>query len=407
MVTKKETNSEVELNPMVIVDGFKLKKLSIISTFSDIKKIDKAVEKFGVDALSVIPDLTTKKGRESIASMAYKISKKKNSIVSGMIDPSIEEAKALVKKVGAGKKHFEGKMDALRDEIRDPLNKWEEEEKVREQKRISDIKIKISCIINLALLPSGKEHDKNYISEMIEAVDNIDCSAWFDEFAQEALQAKASSKEALSQCLNTVIQKELEAAQQKELAEQKEKLDKEKLVMEAKAKAQERLNKLIMIPSTMFGKTSVELNKKLNSIDLVEINEAEFGELFDQANVAKAQVIVQLGQMAEQQALVESAQKAKEEEAVNQLHQEQAQTPDPTSEGALNETIEGSIKEEPIEQPVKQKVAGGYTTREKITPQQKMMLNVDFWAGEYGIVGSALNDLNNIHEQYFRTIQVI
>lgn len=306
MATAKEATSKTD---MITVEGLiKVKKQNIISVFSDNKKIEPMIKKVREEVSVEKFDLSTKKGREDIASRAYKVSKMKNAVVKQLIDPSVEEYKAAIKGVGAGKSHWNAEMDALRDEVRAPLNKWEEEERVREQKRIDDIKKSISGIINLAALPLGKEYDKNYISEMIEAVDNIDCSEGFEEFAQEALQAKASSKEALSQCLNTVVQKELEAAQQKELAEQQERLDEAQRVMEAKAKAQERLNKLIMIPSTMFGKTSAELNKKLNSIDMVEILESEFGELFDQANVAKAQVIVQLGQMAENQALVESAQ---------------------------------------------------------------------------------------------------
>ena len=323
MATVKEATSKTD---MITVEGLiKVKKQNIISTFSDNKKIEPMIEKVRKEVSVEKFDLSTKKGRDDIASRAYKVSKMKNAVVKQLIDPSVEEYKAAIKGVGAGKSHWNSEMDALRDEIRAPLNKWEEEEKVREQKRVDDIKKSISGIINLAILPQGKEYDKNYISEMIEAVDNIDCSEGFEEFAQEALQAKASSKEALSQCLNTVIQKELEAAQQLKLAEQQEELDEAQRVMEAKAKAQERLNKLIMIPSTMFGKTSVELNKKLNSIELVEILEileSEFGELFDQANLAKNQVIVQLGQMAEQQAKVE---KAEAQETAQTDHEEQLQ----------------------------------------------------------------------------------
>ena len=45
VAAEKETSTKVE-NPMITVDDFKLKKLSVISTFSDNKKIDKAVDKF-------------------------------------------------------------------------------------------------------------------------------------------------------------------------------------------------------------------------------------------------------------------------------------------------------------------------------------------------------------------------
>jgi len=152
-----------------------------------------------------------------------------------------------------------------------------------------------------------------------------------------------------------------------ELAEVEHKrLEKEKIEAEAKIKAeheaeekqrkinefnqiaQNNINHLIAIPASMVGQTSEELNKELNSMDLIEINEAEYGSLFDQANLAKAKVIVQLGEMAEKQAEIEK-------EAVNKLHQEQAQTPAPTANDALKEAIVED--EKPIEQRLAERFA--------------------------------------------------
>lgn len=392
MEKSKEAKSE-----MITVEGLiKIKKLNIISTFSDNKKIQPMIDKVKKEVAVDSIDLKTKKGRDEIASRAYKVSKMKGAVVKQIIDPSVEEYKAAVKSVGAGKKHWNDEMDALRDEVRAPLNKWEAEEKVSEEKRISDIKNKISGIINLSVLPSGHEWDKNYTSEMIEAVDNIDCSEGFDEFAQEALQAKSSAKEALAQCLNNIIQKEIEEQNRIKLADEQEKLDKERLDMELKAKAQERLNTLVMIPSTMFGKTSVELNKKLNSIDLVEINEAEFGELLDQANIAKNKVIVQLGKMAEQQALVESAQiKTNDAELksrggndiVNNTH-EVAKILDRAGADGNAARIEPVCNDEkPDEQP-------------KLSNKDQMMKMLRFWQSEYGVRDGEFNDLLVIINQY-------
>lgn len=399
MATAKEATSKTD---MITVEGLiKVKKQNIISIFSDNKKIEPMIKKVREEVSVEKFDLTTKKGRDDIASRAYKVSKMKNAVVKKLIDPSVEEYKAAIKGVGAGKTHWNSEMDALRDEVRAPLNKWEEEEKVREQKRVDDIKKKISGINDLAILPP--EADKNYISASIEGVDNIDCTNGFDEFAQEALQAKAGAKDILSQRLNSIIQKELEAAQQLKLAEQQEELDEAQRVMEAKAKAQERLNNLIMIPSTMFGKTSVELNKKLNSIDLVEINEAEFGELFDQANAAKAQVIVQLGQMAEQQALVE---KVQEERAKVESEQKQV-----VAEKIIDHVM--AVDEKPVSQrldetfantPDEQSISPTNDQNDKYNPQlsqkDKLIKQLKFWQGQYGVRDTEFRDLMNIINQY-------
>lgn len=313
--TEVSTTSKVVENPMITVEGFKLKKFSIISTFSDTVKIDKAVAKFAKDALSVVPDLTSKKGRDAIASVAFKISKKKTSIVSKMIDPSIEDAKALVKNVNAGKTYFKNKMDDLRDEVRAPLNEWEAAEKIREEKRINDIQVKIKGIHLIINFAPGKKPCKDEITELMEAVDCINCEEGFAEFTQDALQAKSSVKEKLTEMLNVIIQKEITDKAEADLLVQEQKLASERL----KIKAQERLNKLMMIPTTMFGKTSEEIESMIFKVEHTPIIEEEFGEFVQQANESVVTVVHQLGTMLDQV-------KFMEEQAKPEVTQQQAQS---------------------------------------------------------------------------------
>ncbi len=202
-------------------------------------------------------------------------------------------------------------------EVEDLRRKEEvKRKKQAEAERVEKIREQINGIRQFSINIIGKTSED--LQSVIEAVDMIDVSESFAELTQEAMQVKKETLAELTVSLNSAIQNEQLASEREQLRKGREAQEEQNRINELKAKAQELLNKLIMIPSTMFGKTSVELNKKLNSIDFVEINEAKFGELFDQANNAKAQVIIQLGQMAENQKLVENAQK--DNEAQQQLN---------------------------------------------------------------------------------------
>lgn len=401
---EKEINpatTSVELNPMITVDGFKLKKLSVITTFSDTTKIDKAIAKFRKDALSVVPDLTTKKGRDAIASIAYKISKKKTNIVGQMVDPSIEEAKTLVKNVNNGKKHFQSEMDGLRDEVRKPLNEWEAAEKIKEEARIKAINERIDGIHAIATFDPSNPPGKDEIASLMEAVDSIVCEEGFDEFTQDALQAKNRVKEALTERLNAIIQQEL-----KEEAEEEMRLKELELQQQqVKQQAQERVNKLMMIPVSFFGKGSVEIRKKITSLENYEVKDSQFGELTDQAKASVTTVVSQLSSMLQQQLLVEETQakvyleeQAKDNARIpcdknGQVSEENKYPNDP------REPVEGLITNASQSLPEESKPLSKMVTTQ-LTPHQKMIKEVNFWAGEYGVVNSEYSDLMNILNKY-------
>lgn len=81
------------------------------------------------------PDLTTKKGRDAIASMAYKVAQSKVALET--LGKSLaDEAKEIPKKIDASRKAMKETLDAWRDEVRKPLDDWE-----AEQKRLEEIKL--------------------------------------------------------------------------------------------------------------------------------------------------------------------------------------------------------------------------------------------------------------------------
>ncbi|MDU9391894.1 hypothetical protein [Pseudomonas sp. zfem002] len=77
-----------------------------------------------------VPDLTTRKGRERIASLAAKVSKSKTAVEKPGRD-YLRRLKEMPKVVEAELREFVTTMDALRDETRRPLTEWEQAEDAR------------------------------------------------------------------------------------------------------------------------------------------------------------------------------------------------------------------------------------------------------------------------------------
>lgn len=79
------------------------------------------------------PDLATKASRAEIASLAYKVAKTKAPIEAAA-KALTEDFRKRTAAVNAERNDVTGKLDALRDRAREPLDKWEEEEKIREDR---------------------------------------------------------------------------------------------------------------------------------------------------------------------------------------------------------------------------------------------------------------------------------
>jgi len=363
------------------------------------------VDKVRKEVTTETIDLTTKKGRDDIASRAYKVSKMKNAVNKQIIDPSVEEYKQSVKAVGGGKNYWNGEMDSLRDEIRKPLNEWEEKEAIKEKKRVDDITERIQGISVLAVEPQGET--KDHIAEMIEAVDNIDCEIGFDEFTQEALQAKSLSKEILSGRLNEIIKKELEESSRLKMAVQQKELDDRQAKIDLKNKVQERLNTLMMIPTTMFGKKASEINTKIIKLEDYRVDIEEFGDLYEKASESVITVIAQLKVMLDNQCLVEQAQAKQAQKDTDNFNAQNLKvsninaTTQITDNDIVNNTHE-------VAKIIDSAGADGNDARikpvtdglEDLTNKEKMNDQLQFWAKEYGVHGGMYSDLMNIINQY-------
>ena len=101
--------------------------------------MDELLEKIRVEAISFVPDTSTAKGRKEVASMAMKVTKCK-PYLDGKGKDIVDELKKQPKLIDAKRKQMRDFLDDLKNNVRDPLTRWEEHEAARIEKHESSIK---------------------------------------------------------------------------------------------------------------------------------------------------------------------------------------------------------------------------------------------------------------------------
>nr|WP_219342161.1 hypothetical protein [Pseudomonas crudilactis] len=130
-----------------------------------------------------VPDLTTRKGRERIASLAAKVSKSKTAVEKPGRD-YLKRLKEMPKVVEAELREFVNKMDALRDATRQPLTDWEQAEIARTDAHVDAIqRIKDLAIFEAA--PTSA-----HLANIIADLELLEIGDSWEEFLAEAAQVK-------------------------------------------------------------------------------------------------------------------------------------------------------------------------------------------------------------------------
>lgn len=167
-----------------------------------------------------VPDLSTLKGRERIASLAFTVSKRKAAVEKPGRD-YLRKIKELPKVIEAELREFVRDADALRDEIRKPLSDWEAAEAAKKR----EIEAWVGEL-RLDPLTIGTA-DSEYLKISIGAFEGIVIDGeWLGDYEAEALRLKADTLEALRAAL---VKREQYEAEQAELV---------RLRAEAEAQAQ-------------------------------------------------------------------------------------------------------------------------------------------------------------------------
>lgn len=160
-----------------------------------------------------VPDLSTKKGRDRIASLAAKVSKSKVAVEKPGRE-YLKRLKEMPKVVEAELRGFVTDMDALRDEVRKPLTDWE----AAEAARVAEHKADLESLRNTDTTDASAAMIKSLIADMEAEEIGPD----WEEFEAEAHRIKAASLATLREALAKREQYEAEQAELERLRAERE-----------------------------------------------------------------------------------------------------------------------------------------------------------------------------------------
>jgi len=110
-----------------VTDLVVIEKQNAMAVFTTKEQLDPIIEAIEKEARSLVPDVSTRKGRDAIASMAHKVARSKTYIDNAGKD-LVAELKALPKQIDESRRIVRERLDALKDEVRRPLTEWEAEQ---------------------------------------------------------------------------------------------------------------------------------------------------------------------------------------------------------------------------------------------------------------------------------------
>ena len=169
---------------------------------------DELFDRIAQEARSFVPDVTTKKGRDAIGSLAMKISKSK-TLIEKYGKELVAEQKAQIKLIDDDRISIVKKFDELRNEILAPRDAWEQAEKDRVAKHEESI-----LSINFYKTAVIADKDSVWLKGVIRNVEEIAIDSSFEEFEE---QAKIAKYETLEFLRNTLVAREKYEAEQAEL----------------------------------------------------------------------------------------------------------------------------------------------------------------------------------------------
>ncbi|MDH1005719.1 hypothetical protein [Acinetobacter junii] len=220
----------------------------IVAAFAKRGGTDELFEHIAQEVRSHVPDVTTKKGRDAIGSLAMKVSKSK-TLIEKCGKELVAEQKAQIKLIDDDRIAIVKKFDALRDEILAPRDAWEKAEEDRVAKHTGAIRA-----IRSLYDENTANQEAHVIKGYIFDLEKLEVDSSFEEFEQEAKIAKFETLEKLRTALAAREKYEAEQAELERLRKEqlerdqrerderiaKEAADKARIEAEAKALAEQR-----------------------------------------------------------------------------------------------------------------------------------------------------------------------
>ena len=174
--------------------------------FGDVDKLNRIIGNIEAEARSHVADTSTKKGRDAIASLAFKLARSKTALDAAGKELNAK-FRAQIDVVDAERRKIRERFDALKDEVRAPLTAWEK----AEEDRVEGHKATIGRIVDLGnCVIAGAPVEPEAALERLKR-GKID--ERFEEFEAEAHRAYAAATEKLEAAVEAERKRAAEQAE--------------------------------------------------------------------------------------------------------------------------------------------------------------------------------------------------
>lgn len=183
------------------------------SLFTD-NKIGEILDRIKSDALAVAPDVSTSRGRKDIASLAHKVARSKTALDNAGKQLT-EEARKQIEAVNAQRRQVRDDLDALKAQVRKPLEDWEAAEEARKAGHRERMKLFAPDRTDWQM-PSAE------IETIIDEIEAIEIDDSWEEFRTMAEDAKGEAWTKYTADRRAAQAREEQAAELERLRKEKE-----------------------------------------------------------------------------------------------------------------------------------------------------------------------------------------
>lgn len=223
------------MNELIIIDD-----KNPIDIFGKDGGLDPVIDKIKEKVKSEVYDASTDEGRKRIGSVARQIGSAKKTMEKMALGLT-EDWRAQTARVNAEKKRMVDELDALRDEIKAPLDEFNE----REKRRVEDHEQAISAIkeaVHFAMFDeNGHPSSAELILQKVLDVEKIFKNRDWQEFSKRAEDQYRSTHQTLTAAHEARIKHEEEQAElerlRREEEERKAQAERERIAREAAEQA--------------------------------------------------------------------------------------------------------------------------------------------------------------------------
>ncbi|MFG0873931.1 hypothetical protein ACF8QD_09635 [Aeromonas media] len=188
-------------------------------------------------AASLVPDITTAKGRKEIASIAHAVARTK-TYLDGFGKELTDKYKEIPKRIDANRKLIRDTLDALKDEVRAPLTQYE----AAEEARVAALQSRLARLNELGSYASIEIAAADLQVMLNEVEQNALDDTW-QELLPQATVAKELAAKRLGEALAARQKYEAEQAELEQLRQkqaEQDRIDRERLIAEQAAEQARR-----------------------------------------------------------------------------------------------------------------------------------------------------------------------